>query len=75
MPKKKVGQFEDYKKWTTDQGYTFFAKDKADAELYVQKTSGDLGKVREVTNVKNGWTFITRSKKYDKAYFWRCIFY
>jgi len=54
MPKKKVGQFEDYKKWTTDQGYTFFAKDKVDAELYVQKTGGDLGKVREVTNVKNG---------------------
>ena len=54
MPKKKVGQFEDYKKWTTDQGYTFFAKDKADAELYVQKTGGNLGKVREVTNVKNG---------------------
>ena len=54
MPKKKVGQFEDYKKWTPDQGYPFYAKDKADAELYVQKTSGDLGKVREVTNVKNG---------------------
>ena len=52
--KKKVGQFDHYKKWTTNQGYTFFAKDKADAELYVQKTSGDLGKVREVTNVKNG---------------------
>ena len=52
--KKSKDQFENYKKWTTDQGYTFFAKDKADAELYVQKTSGDLGKVREVTNVKNG---------------------
>tara|TARA_B100000519_G_C13809888_1_gene235250 strand:+ start:155 stop:319 length:165 start_codon:yes stop_codon:yes gene_type:complete len=54
MPKKKVGQFEHYKKWTTDQGYTFLAKDKEDAELYVQKTGGNLGKVREVTNVKNG---------------------
>ena len=51
MPKKKVGQFEDYKKWTTDQGYTFFAKDKADAELYVQKNGGHLGKLKEVKDV------------------------
>jgi len=54
MPKKKAGQFDHYKKWTTDQGYTFLAKDKSDAELYVQKTAGDLGKIREVSDVKNG---------------------
>ena len=58
MPKKKVGQFEHYKKWTTNQGYTFLAKDKEDAELYVQKTGGNLGKIKEVTNVENGWTII-----------------
>jgi len=53
MPKKKiskVGQFDHYKKWTTGQGYTFLAKDKLDAELYVQNTDGQLGKIKEVTD-------------------------
>ena len=55
MPKKSSkGQFDHYKKWTTDQGYTFLAKDVEDAELYVQRVGGNLGKIREVTNVKNG---------------------
>ena len=32
MPKKKSkGQFDHYKKWTTDEGYTFFAETKEDA--------------------------------------------
>ena len=48
MPKKKVGQFNHYKKWTTDEGYTFMAKDQEDAELYAQLVGGHLGKIKEV---------------------------
>tara|TARA_Y100000817_G_scaffold174419_1_gene136254 strand:+ start:84 stop:242 length:159 start_codon:yes stop_codon:yes gene_type:complete len=52
MPKKSSkGQFDHYKKWTTDQGYTFLARDKKDAELYVQKNGGHLGKLKEVKDV------------------------
>ena len=54
MPKKKKGQFDHYRRWTTDEGYTFLAKDKSDAEFYVQTTGGHLGKIREVADVKNG---------------------
>jgi hypothetical protein len=46
--KKKAGQFDSYKKWTTDEGYTFLAKDKEDAELYLKKTGSDLGNLQEV---------------------------
>ena len=34
MPKKQksqMGQFDHYKKWTTDEGYTFVAETKEDA--------------------------------------------
>ena len=49
MPKKKSkGQFDHYKKWTTSQGYIFLARDKEDAELYVQTVGGHLGKIEEV---------------------------
>ncbi len=48
MPKKKVGQFEDYKKWTTDAGYTFLAENIEDAKSYVEVTGGDLDKIKEV---------------------------
>jgi len=48
MAKKKVGQFDHYKRWTTDEGYSFLAKDLADAELYVQRVGGHLGKIKEV---------------------------
>ncbi len=42
MPtKKSKGQFDHYKKWTTDEGYTFVAETKEDALEY-------LGKLREV---------------------------
>ena len=52
MPKKSSkGQFDHYKKWTTAQGYTFLASDKNDAELYVQKNGGHLGKLKEVKDV------------------------
>ena len=50
MPKKKVGQWVDYKRWTTDEGFTFLAKDKQDAELYVQKVGGHLGKIKEAVS-------------------------
>ena len=50
MPKKKVGQWVDYKRWTTDEGFTFLAKDKQDAALYVQKVGGHLGKIKEVVS-------------------------
>ena len=48
MVKKKIGQFDNYKKWTTDEGYTFLAKDKEDAELYLKKAVSDLGQLKEV---------------------------
>ena len=38
----------NYKQWISDHGYTFWAKDKEDAELYVQMTGGHLGKIKEV---------------------------
>ena len=43
------GQFDHYKKWTTDEGYTFLAENKEDAEAYLKVTgSGSLGKLKEV---------------------------
>tara|TARA_Y100000310_G_scaffold327458_1_gene393883 strand:- start:23 stop:190 length:168 start_codon:yes stop_codon:yes gene_type:complete len=51
MPKKnkeKISQFIDYKKWTTNEGYTFFAKDKKDAKLYIEKAGLPLGSLQEV---------------------------
>jgi len=46
--KKKVGQFDNYKKWTTTEGYTFMAKDKEDAKLYIEKADLSLGSLQEV---------------------------
>jgi len=48
---KKAGQFDHYKKWTTDEGYTFLAENKEDAIMYLKHTSQDLGKLKEVSNV------------------------
>ena len=48
---KKVGQFDHYKKWTTDEGYTFLAENEEDAILYLKHISQDLGKLREVSDV------------------------
>ena len=50
MSKKKVGQFDHYKKWTTDQGYTFLAKDLADAIKYIEMTGQHLGALKEVVD-------------------------
>ena len=53
--KKKKGQFDHYKKWTTDEGYTFLAETKEDALLYLKHMEhAELGKLREVKDV---WVF------------------
>ena len=50
MPKKSKGQFGHYKKWTTDEGYTFLAETKEDALEYLKHMEhANLGKLREVT--------------------------
>ena len=46
--KKSSSQWKDYKKWTTDEGYTFLAKDKEDAKLYLKHTGSHLGSLKEV---------------------------
>ena len=50
MSKTKVGQFDHYKKWTSDEGYTFMAENKTDAEDYLKMMShlGSLEKLRIV---------------------------
>lgn len=48
MPKNKKSQFNNYKKYTTDEGYTFVARDEEDARLYVEKVGGNLSKLKEV---------------------------
>ena len=51
MTKKTKGQWSVYKKWTTDEGYTFVAETKKDAIEYLKHMEhADLGKLREVTN-------------------------
>ena len=52
MAKKTKGQFDNYKKWTTDEGYTFLAKDREDAELYLKRAGTDLGSLKEVTELE-----------------------
>ena len=46
--KKRKGQFDHYKKWTTNEGYTFFARDLADAIKYIEVTCQHLGALKEV---------------------------
>ena len=48
--KKSKGQFDKYKKWTTDMGYIFLAKDKKDAEAYL-KVMGHLGSLPKLKEV------------------------
>ena len=48
--KKGKGQFDHYKKWITDQGYTFFARDLADAIKYIEVTGQHLGTLKEVVD-------------------------
>ena len=52
MPKKNSkGQFDHYKKWTTNQGYTFLAKDKKDALDYLTKMPSHLGDAKALTEM------------------------
>jgi|TARA_R110000824_G_scaffold138337_4_gene302993 hypothetical protein len=46
--KKSKGQFDHYKKWTTENGYTFLAKDQQDAEEYLKMNGIHLGSLKEV---------------------------
>ena len=46
--KKTKGQFDHYKKWTTDEGYTFIAETKEDFDYGRYGTQ--FGKLREVKN-------------------------
>ena len=46
----------NYKQWTSDQGYTFWAKDEQDAKSYLEKTEGNLGSLKEV-EVKDVWIY------------------
>ena len=50
---KNDGQFDHYKKWTSDMGYTFMAKDRKDAEGYLKMMNhlGSLPKLKEVKDV------------------------
>ena len=48
MSKKNKEGWSHMKKWTTDEGYTFLAKDKEDAKLYLEKTGGHLGSLKEL---------------------------
>ena len=49
--KKSKGQCDHYKKWTTDEGYTFLAQDKEDAIEYLKHMGHtNLGSLREVVS-------------------------
>ena len=45
---KKSKQFSHYKRWRTDEGYTFLALNEEDAKEYISKTMGDVKTLREV---------------------------
>ena len=61
--KKKKGQFDHYKKWTTNEGYTFLAETKEDALLYLKHMEhSDLGSLKEVIEpkieeIRDVWVF------------------
>ncbi len=49
--KGQLGHFDHYKKWTTDEGYTFLAQDKEDAIEYLKHMGHtNLGSLREVVS-------------------------
>ena len=49
--KKTKGQFDHYKRWTTDEGYTFIAESKEDALDYLTKMPSHMGDVDKLTEV------------------------
>jgi len=50
--KKDKGQFDHYKKWTTDAGYTFLAESKSDALDYLSMMPKHMGNVKSLKEVK-----------------------
>ena len=43
------GQFSHYKRWTTEEGYTFLALNEDDAKDYISKMPSHMGKgLREI---------------------------
>tara|TARA_R100001369_G_C3264603_1_gene158818 strand:- start:550 stop:717 length:168 start_codon:yes stop_codon:yes gene_type:complete len=48
--KESKGQWAHYEKWTTDEGYTFLAKDKEDAKKYLE-VMGHLGSLEKLRSV------------------------
>ena len=58
MPKKKVGQFDHYRKWTTDEGYTFLAENKKYAEQYLIVTGIDMNLLSLIVPLKMSGTII-----------------
>ncbi len=40
----------NYKQWTSDQGYSFWARDEEDAKSYLKKTGEHLGSLKEVVS-------------------------
>ena len=66
MPKNKKSQFDNYKKYTTDEGYSFVARDEEDAKLYIEKVGGNLGKLKEVVKWKSCvWLVMTKQLTTD----------
>jgi len=54
MPKKQksqMSQFDHYKKWTTDEGYTFLAETKEDALDYITKMPSHMGDSKTLKEV------------------------
>ena len=52
MTKKNTNkQFAHYKKWTTDEGYTFLAETKEDALDYLTKMPGNMGNPKSLREV------------------------
>jgi hypothetical protein len=41
---------QSYKQWTSDQGYKFWAQNKEDAKLYLERTGSNLGSLKEVVD-------------------------
>ena len=52
MAKKTKSQFDNYKKWATSEGFTFLAKDKADALEYLKKMPKHMGDAKTLREVK-----------------------
>ena len=51
MSKKNKEGWSHMKKWTTDEGYTFLAKDKKDALDYLTKMPSHLGDAKALTEM------------------------